>query len=70
MNCPARSCKAAIAAKIGVSVSVSILPGCSPITHARNQLVRDYSSGADRLMFIDADVAGARLANAGGHARR
>jgi hypothetical protein len=48
----------AIAAKIGVSVSVSILPGCSLITHARNQLVRDfYSSGADRLMFIDADVA-------------
>jgi len=42
----------------GVELHVAFLPGCSLITHARNQLVQDFlDSGAERLVFIDSDVA-------------
>lgn len=37
---------------------VSILPGCSLITQARNQLAQDFLlSDAERLVFVDSDVA-------------
>lgn len=43
---------------VGVEVIPYFLPGQSLITHARNQLVRDFiRSDADRAVFVDADVA-------------
>lgn len=46
------------AALAGVEMQVSFVPGSSLITQARNQAVRDFiNSDADRLIFIDADVA-------------
>jgi len=48
----------AAAQSLGVELHVAFLPGCSLITHARNQLAQDFlDSKADRLVFIDADVA-------------
>lgn len=48
----------AVAAGAGVDLQVSFAPGNSLITHARNQCVRDFiQSGADRLVFVDSDVA-------------
>ena len=48
----------AAAREVGVDIDVAFLAGCSLITHARNQLARDFlNSGAERLVFIDADVA-------------
>lgn len=42
----------------GVEMEVSFTPGCSLITVARNQAVRSFiESDADRLVFIDSDVA-------------
>lgn len=42
----------------GVEFQVAFLPGCSLITHARNQLVRDFlASDADRMVFVDGDIA-------------
>jgi len=47
-----------IAASVGVEFRVLFAPGNSLITHARNQIVRDFMvSDADRLFFLDADVA-------------
>lgn len=47
-----------VAASAGVQLDVAFLPGCSLIAHARNQCVRDFIvSDADRLFFLDADVA-------------
>lgn len=46
------------AAAMDCELRVALLPGCSLITHARNQIVRDFLvSDADRLVFIDADVS-------------
>lgn len=42
----------------GAEMAVSFLPGCSLITQARNQAVREFiNSDADRLVFIDSDLA-------------
>lgn len=42
----------------GVEFRAVFLPGCSLITMARNQIVGDFlASDADRLVFVDADVA-------------
>jgi hypothetical protein len=42
----------------GHELQHGLLPGCSLITQARNQLVRDFlSSDCERLVFVDADVA-------------
>lgn len=42
----------------GVEFQAVFLPGCSLITMARNQIVGDFlASDADRLVFVDADVA-------------
>lgn len=47
-----------IALAEGVIIQVAIVPGCSLPHHARNQLVRDFmASDAERLVFVDADVA-------------
>ena len=46
------------AALVGIDLQVSFVPGSSLITQARNQAVRDFiNSDADRLIFIDSDVA-------------
>jgi hypothetical protein len=46
------------AALAGHEMQISFVPGCSLITHARNQAVSDFlSSDADRLIFIDSDIA-------------
>lgn len=46
------------AALSGVDFHVAFVPGCSLITQARNQAVRDFmASDSDRLIFIDSDVA-------------
>lgn len=47
-----------VAASIdGDVVEVAFLPGCSLITHARNQLAGDFmKSDAERLVFVDSDV--------------
>jgi hypothetical protein len=47
------------AAKLaGVELQIAFLPGCSLITHARNQLVQDFlDSECARLVFVDSDVA-------------
>lgn len=48
----------AVAVGAGVDLQVSFAPGNSLITHARNQCVREFiQSGADRLVFVDSDVA-------------
>ena len=48
----------AVAREAGVDVQVSFAPGNSLITHARNQCVREFiTSCADRLVFLDSDVA-------------
>lgn len=42
----------------GIEFDVCFAPGSSLITHARNHVVRDFlASGADRLVFVDADIA-------------
>lgn len=47
-----------IAVGAGVEFKAVFLPGCSLITHARNQMAQDFlDSEADRLVFIDADVS-------------
>lgn len=47
-----------MAHELGLTVTVAFLSGCSIITHARNQLVADFlESPADKLVFVDADVA-------------
>jgi hypothetical protein len=47
-----------VAAGAGVEFRAVFLPGCSLITHARNQMATDFlASEADRLVFIDADVS-------------
>jgi glycosyltransferase involved in cell wall biosynthesis len=47
-----------VAAGAGVEFKAVFLPGCSLITHARNQMAQDFlDSEADRLVFIDADVS-------------
>lgn len=46
------------AALLGLDLQVALLPGCSLITLARNQLAADFlASACDRLMFVDGDVA-------------
>lgn len=46
------------AALLGVEMQVGLLPGCSLITMARNQLVADFlATDCDRLVFVDADVS-------------
>lgn len=46
------------AAVAGDEIHVAFLPGCSLITQARNQLVRDFlDSDAERMVFVDSDVA-------------
>jgi hypothetical protein len=47
-----------VAAGAGVEFKAVFLPGCSLITHARNQMAQDFlDSEADRLVFIDSDVS-------------
>lgn len=47
----------AAAGLLGTELRVGFLPGCSLITHARNQLCRDFlESGADKMVFVDSDV--------------
>lgn len=42
----------------GIEIMTSFLPGNAYVDKARNQLVRDFlNSDADRLIFIDSDVA-------------
>jgi len=42
----------------GSELKIVFLPGCSLITHARNQLARDFmASDFDRMVFVDADVS-------------
>jgi len=48
----------ALALVAGAELEVAFVGGCSLITLARNQMVQDFLDGeADRLVFIDADVA-------------
>lgn len=48
----------AVATAAGIELQVSFIPGCCYIDKARNQLVSEFlASGADRLVFIDADVS-------------
>lgn len=47
-----------IASSLGIELIIAFIPGCSLITHARNQAVRDFlKSDCDRLVFIDADLS-------------
>jgi hypothetical protein len=47
-----------VAVGAGCEFKAVFLPGCSLITHARNQIASDFlASKADRLVFIDADVS-------------
>lgn len=42
----------------GVEMQVAFVPGTSLITQARNQAVAEFlASGADRMAFLDADIA-------------
>ncbi len=42
----------------GMDMTVNFLPGCSLVTQARNQLVKDFlASDAERMVFVDSDVA-------------
>lgn len=46
------------AALLGVDLQVALLPGCSLITMARNQMVADFlATDCDRMVFVDADVS-------------
>jgi len=46
------------ASLLGIKLEVSFVPGSSLITQARNQAVKGFiDSGADRMVFLDADVA-------------
>jgi hypothetical protein len=46
------------ATALGMELQVSFIPGSSLITQARNQAVRAFiDSDADRMVFVDADVA-------------
>jgi hypothetical protein len=58
-----------LATAAGIGLKFQFLPGSSNIAHARNQIAQDFlDSGADRLVFVDADVswaAGALLRLAG-----
>lgn len=48
----------AAAQALGVELSMSLLPGQSMITHARNQLAQDFmESDCETLVYIDADVS-------------
>lgn len=48
----------AAASASSIEISTAFLPGCSLITHARNQLCMDFlASDCDRLVFVDADVS-------------
>ena len=48
----------ALANNIGLELKVGILPGCSLITQARNQLCKEFlDSGAAKMIFVDADVS-------------
>src|SRR5690242_768105 len=48
----------AAALTLGDELQVMFAPGCSLISHARNQLARDFLlSDAERLVFLDSDVA-------------
>lgn len=48
----------AVANAANIQLQVSFLPGCCYVDKARNQLASEFlESGADRLVFIDADVA-------------
>ncbi len=48
----------AVANAAGIEMQVCFLPGSCYVDKARNQLVREFlESDADRLVFIDADVA-------------
>lgn len=50
--------EAAAAREVGVEMRFAFLSGCSLITHARNQLAKDFlDSDCERMVFIDADVA-------------
>ena len=43
---------------LGVELQVALLPGCSLITMARNQMVADFrASDCDRMVFVDSDVS-------------
>lgn len=43
---------------LNIDMRVSLLPGCSLITMARNQMAAEFlASDADRLVFVDADVS-------------
>jgi len=42
---------------LGTELHVGLLPGCSLIPHARNQLVRDFLlSDCERMVFVDSDI--------------
>lgn len=46
-----------IAAKLGDTLSVCMLGGCSDLARGRNQIVYEFlESDSDRLVFLDADV--------------
>lgn len=48
----------ALSVTLGVQMEVMFTPGCSLITHARNSAVQDFmDSDADRLVFLDSDIA-------------
>lgn len=48
----------ALAQGAGLDFEVQILPGCSLITMARNQLAQRFmDSDADKMVFLDADVS-------------
>lgn len=47
-----------VAALAGVELRISFIPGCSLITHARNQAAKEFlDSDCDKLVFIDSDVS-------------
>lgn len=47
-----------VADGLGLEIRVGFLPGCSLITHARNQLCADFlDTEAEKLVFLDADVS-------------
>lgn len=43
---------------LGIDIAVGVVPGCSNLPQARDELVRQFlASGADRLVFVDTDVS-------------
>lgn len=43
---------------VGIELQIAFVPGCSLITHARNQAVADFlASDCDRMVFLDSDIA-------------